>query len=131
MTRKGASSIEKYLKGIYRLQEKNGVARTSELVKLLGVVPGTITNTVKRLKREGLVAHQPYRGVKLTEEGRKITLYAIRKHRLLERLLTDILHVEQTLAYEVAFNIGCYIPDSIVERIEEALKIKQEATITF
>jgi len=80
MSRKVTVSIERYLKGIYILQEKNGVARTSELVKLLGVVPGTITNTMKRLKREGLVAHQPYKGVKLTKEGHKIALYAIRKH---------------------------------------------------
>jgi len=128
MSRKVTVSIERYLKGIYILQEKNGVARTSELVKLFGVVSGTITNTMKRLKREGLVAHQPYRGVKLTEEGRKIALYAIRKHRLLARLLTDILHVEQTLAYEVAFNMGYYIPDGVIEKIEEALEIKQEWT---
>jgi DtxR family Mn-dependent transcriptional regulator len=105
MTKKVTASIERCLKGIYTLQEKNGVARTSELVKLLDVVPGTITNTMKRLKREGLVTRQPYKGVKLTEEGRKIALETIRKHQLLERLLTDILHVEQTLAYEVAFNI--------------------------
>ena len=131
MTRKVTASVERYLEGIYILQEKNGVARTSELVKMFGVVSGTITNTIKRLKREGLVAHQPYRGVKLTEEGHKIALYAIRKHRLLARLLTDILHVEQTLAYEVAFNIGYYIPDGVIEKIEEALETKQDATISF
>ena len=55
MTRKVSASIERYLEGIYRLQEKNGIATTSEIIKLLNVVPGTITNTMKRLKREGLV----------------------------------------------------------------------------
>lgn len=60
MTGKITASIEKYLACIYRLQKKNGVARTSELVKLLGVVPGTITSTMKRLKREGLLTRQPY-----------------------------------------------------------------------
>ncbi|HDQ06440.1 MAG TPA: metal-dependent transcriptional regulator [Candidatus Bathyarchaeota archaeon] len=131
MTRKVTASVERYLKGIYILQKKKGVARTSELVKLFGVVSGTITNTMKRLERDGLVAHQPYRGVKLTEEGRKIALYAMRKHRLLSRLLTEILHIEQTLAYEVAFNIGYYIPDSVIEKIEEALETKQDATTCF
>lgn len=130
MTRKVTASIERYLKGIYRLQEKNGVAMTGELVKLLDVVRGTITNTMKRLKREGLVTRHAYKGVKLTEEGRKIALEAIRKHQLLERLLTDILHVEQTLAYEVAFNIGYYIPGNLIEKIEELPEIKQEATLT-
>jgi len=47
---------------------------------------------------------------------------------LLARLLTDILHVEQTLAYEIAFNIGYYIPDSVIEKIEEAPETKQEWT---
>ena len=69
---------EDYLEGIYKLQEKDGAARTSELVKLLQVVPGTVTNTVERLERDGLVTHVPYKGVKLTEEGRKIALQVIR-----------------------------------------------------
>jgi len=125
MTAKVTASVERYLEGIYILQEKNGVARTSELVKLFGVVSGTITNTVKRLKRDGLVAHQPYRGVYLTEEGHNIALRAIRKHRLLTKLLTAILDVEPTLAYGVAFNIAYYIPDSIIEKIEKTLETKQ------
>jgi len=125
MTRKVTASVERYLEGIYILQEKNGVARTSELVKLFGVVSGTITNTIKRLKRDGLVAHQPYRGIKLTEEGNKIALRAIRKHQLLTRLLTDILDVEPTLTYDVAFNIAYYIPDSIIKKIEKTLETKQ------
>jgi len=125
MTAKVTASVERYLEGIYILQEKNGVARTSELVKLFGVVSGTITNTIKRLKRDGLVAHQPYRGIKLTEEGNKIALRAIRKHQLLTRLLTDILDVEPTLTYDVAFNIAYYIPDSIIKKIEKTLETKQ------
>jgi Mn-dependent DtxR family transcriptional regulator len=77
------------------------------------------------------VAHQPYRGVYLTEEGHEIALRVIRKHQLLTRLLTDVLDVEPTLAYEIASNIGYYIPDSAIEKIEEALETKQDATISF
>jgi len=128
MTKKITATIEKYLKSIYRLQEKNGVARTSEIVKLLKVSLGTVTNTVKRLKRECLITHKAYKGIRLTEKGRKIALSAIRKHLWIEKLLTDILHVERTLAYEVAFNIGYYIPDSVIEKIEEALE--KQASIT-
>ena len=85
---------EEYLESIFRLQEKRGIARTSEIVKLLKVAPGTVTNTIERLERKGLVTHTPYKGVKLTEEGARIAMRVIRKHRLSERLLTDILHVE-------------------------------------
>jgi len=94
MTKKITATIEKYLKSIYRLQ-KNGVARTCEIVKLLKVAPGTVTNTVKRLKRERLIIHKAYEGIKLTKKGRKIALSAVRKHLLIEKLLTDILHVER------------------------------------
>jgi DtxR family Mn-dependent transcriptional regulator len=130
MTRKVTAAVEKYLESIYKLQEKNGVARTSEIVKLLKVVPGTVTNMVKRLEREGLITHTPYEGIRLTKKGRKIALSVIRKHLLLEKLLTDILHVEQTLAYEVAFNIGYYIPDSVIEKVEEALEKKRTPIVS-
>lgn len=125
MTTKVTASVERYLEGIYILQEKNGVARTSELVKLFGVVPGTVTNTVNKLKRDGLVEHQPYRGIRLTEEGNKIAVRAARKHKVLTRLLTDMLDVEPTLAYAVAFNLAYYIPDNVIKKIEKRLKTKQ------
>jgi len=112
---------EEYLEGIYRLQQRDGVAKTSEIVKLLQVVPGTVTNTVERLEREGLVTHEPYKGVKLTEEGRKIALDVIRRHRLSERLLTDILHVGWDEAHKVACRLEHDIPDDIVKNLERAL----------
>jgi len=119
--RKITASTEKYLSGIYRLQSKEGVAKTSKLVNLFGVAPGTVTNTIKRLEREGLVIHQPYKGITLTEEGCKIALRIVRKHEVLEQLLTHILEVDVSLAREVAANIGYYIPDDVVRKIEEVL----------
>lgn len=112
---------EEYLEGIYRLQQSSGVAKTSEIVKLLQVVPGTVTNTVERLEREGLVTHEPYKGVKLTEEGRKIALDVIRRHRLSERLLTDILHVDWDEAHKAACRLEHGITDDIVKNLEKAL----------
>jgi DtxR family Mn-dependent transcriptional regulator len=117
-----SASVERYLAGIYVLQEKHGVATTGELVKLFGVAFGTVTNTVRKLKNDKLVVHQPYRGVYLTEEGHSIALCAVRKHRLLTRLLTDLLDVEPALAYSVASNIAYYIPDSVLQKITEKLK---------
>ncbi|MBO3842519.1 MAG: metal-dependent transcriptional regulator, partial [Candidatus Brockarchaeota archaeon] len=86
--------VEEYLECIFRLQEKEGVARTSSIVKSLGVAPGTVTNTVEKLEEEGLVTHVSYRGVKLTEKGRRIALQVVRRHRLSERLLVDILKMD-------------------------------------
>ena len=113
--------IEEYLEGIYRLQEKSGVARTSDIVKLLHVVPGTVTNTVERLEKKGLVTHEPYKGVKLTEKGRKIALHVIRKHRLSERLLTDILRVDWDKAHDAACRLEHGITGDIIKNLEKVL----------
>jgi DtxR family Mn-dependent transcriptional regulator len=114
--------IEEYLECIYRLQEKSGVARTSNIVKSLGVVPGTVTNTVEWLEKEGLVTHKPYKGVKLTEKGRKIALQVIRRHRLSERLLVDILHMEWDKVHDAACKLEHGITDEIMQPLEKALK---------
>ena len=114
--------IEEYLECIYRLQEKSGVARTSDIVKSLGVVPGTVTNTVKWLEKEGLVTHKPYKGVKLTEKGRKIALQVIRRHRLSERLLTDILHMEWDKVHDAACKLEHSLTNEIIKPLEKALK---------
>jgi len=114
--------VEEYLEAIYRLQEKSGVARTSDLVNLLKVAPGTVTNTVERLENEGYVTHVPYKGVKLTAKGLKIALQVVRRHRLSERLLTDILHVEWDKVHDVACRLEHGITDEIIKPLEEVLR---------
>lgn len=112
---------EEYLEGIYRLQKKSGVAKTGDIVKWLKVAPGTVTNTVERLEKAGLVDHEPYRGVKLTDEGLKIALRVIRRHRLSERLLTDILNVEWDKAHNAACRLEHDITDDIEKNLEKVL----------
>jgi DtxR family Mn-dependent transcriptional regulator len=114
--------IEEYLECIYRLQEKSGVARTSKIMKSLGVAPGTVTNTVKWLEKEGLVAHKPYKGVKLTGKGRKIALQVIRRHRLSERLLADFLHMEWDKIHDAACTLEHSITEEISQSLENALQ---------
>lgn len=113
--------VEEYLECVYRLEEKMGVARTSDIVKSLGVVPGTVTNTVELLERKDLVTHRPYKGVKLTEKGRKIALQVVRKHRLSERLLTDILHMEWGKVHEEACKLEHSMTEEVMAPLEKAL----------
>lgn len=117
------NSVEEYLETIYRLQQKEGGgAKTNDMVKSLKVVPGTVTNTIERLEKEGYVEHEPYRGVRLTEKGLRIALQVVRRHRLSERLLTDILHVDWGKAHEAACKIEHGIADEeIIENIEKVL----------
>lgn len=122
MTEEVTAVIEEYLEAIYRLQEKSGMARTGDLVNLLDVVPGTVTNTVERLEKGGYITHEPYKGVKLTERGLKIALQVLRRHRLGERLLTDILHMEWHKVHEAACKLEHGITEEIIKPLEIALR---------
>ena len=117
-----SNEAEEYLEVIYRLENKMGFARTMELARLLNVVPGSVTNTIEGLEKRGLVTHRPYRGVKLTEKGRKLALDVLRRHRLAERLLTDILHVDWSEAHEAACKLEHAIPKNIIKPLEKALR---------
>ena len=121
MMREVTPTIEEYLEMIYRIEERDGVTKTSDLVSALNVAPGTVTNTVKRLEKEQLVTHEPYRGVKLTENGKKIAIDVIRRHRLSERLLTDFLHIDWGEAHEAACKLEHGVTNRVTNKLEEAL----------
>ena len=112
---------EEYLEAIYRLEQKEGFARTMELARNLNVVPGSVTNTIENLKKKGLVTHKPYKGVKLTENGRKIASSVLRRHRLAERLLTDILHLDWSEVHDQACKLEHALSPEILKPLEKAL----------
>jgi DtxR family Mn-dependent transcriptional regulator len=114
--------VEEYLEAIYKLEEKYGVARTSDLVSSLKVAPGTVTNTIERLEKESYITHEPYKGVKLTSKGLGIAIQVVRRHRLSERLLTDILHMEWDKVHEAACQLEHGITNEIIKPLEKALK---------
>jgi DtxR family Mn-dependent transcriptional regulator len=119
--KKVTPSVEEYLEAIYKLQERTVTARTKELAERMGVSLGTVTGTVEMLERQGLVTHMPYRGVKLTGEGRKTALGVIRRHRLAECLLTDILHVDWTEAHEPACRLEHGLSEEVMRPIRAIL----------
>jgi DtxR family Mn-dependent transcriptional regulator len=112
---------EMYLKTIYTLEMKTGAARTGDIAKVLTITPGSVTNTLEVLEQKGLVAREPYKGVRLTEEGRTIALSVFRRHRLAERLLTDVLHFDWTDSHEEACKLEHAISDRLASSIEEVL----------
>ncbi len=122
MSEEVTSQTEEFLESIYRLQERDGAARTSELVKMLNIVPGTVTNTVERLERRGLIEHEAYRGVKLTEEGRAVALKVLRRHRLSERLLSDVLKMRWDRIHEAACQLEHGVTEEVADNIEKLLE---------
>lgn len=87
-------AIEDYAKAIYILESRAGEAvSTNALAERLGVTAGSVSAMLRKLAELGLVAHQPYHGVRLTDSGRRVALEVIRHHRLLELFLAEVLEM--------------------------------------
>jgi DtxR family Mn-dependent transcriptional regulator len=84
-------AVQDYLKAIYALEAEGERVTTSALAARMGVRAPSVTAMTKRLAELGLVERAPYRGVVLTDEGRRGALEVLRHHRLLERYLVDRL----------------------------------------
>src|SRR5947208_10526277 len=105
------------LKAIYRLTLDREDAQTGALADSLGVAPGTITMTVKRLAERGLVDHRPYHGVELSEGGRAAAVAAIRRHRIVERFLADMLGYAWNEVDRLAGSVEHDLPQDVEARI--------------
>jgi DtxR family transcriptional regulator, Mn-dependent transcriptional regulator len=109
------------LKAIYRLSKGGGFAHTGALADAIGLSPGTVTATVKRLAERDLLEHQPYRGVELTTEGRLAAVAAIRRHRIVERFLSDMLGYAWNEADRLAGAFEHELPQEVEERMFVAM----------
>ena len=108
------------LKAIHRLSS-SGDAHTGALAEKLGVSPGTVTATIKRLADRELVDHRPYRGVELTLAGRRLAVAAIRRHRIVERFLADMLGYAWNEADRLAPTFEHALPQEVEDRLFVAL----------
>src|SRR5688572_16127685 len=78
-----SAPAEDCLKAIYEIERSGNAAGTNDLAKHLQVAAPSVTGMVRRLAEKGLVAHEPYRGVTLTEAGRRAALQTLRRHRVI------------------------------------------------
>jgi DtxR family Mn-dependent transcriptional regulator len=114
--------LEEYLEAIWRLQEKTSPVKTGELAGQLQVTPGAVTNTLTHLEKHRLVVRNRYRGITLTDKGRTVALQVIRKHRLAERLLTEVLRMDWTGVHDTACELEHAITDEMIRPLEKTLK---------
>ena len=115
------AAMQDYLAEAYRLAYYQGEAQpisTSALAEVLGVSAPAVTRMVQRLKEAGYLDHEPYRGVVLTEEGVREALLSIRRHRLVERFLTDVMNFGWHEVHEAADELGAVVSDTLVERMD-------------
>jgi DtxR family transcriptional regulator, Mn-dependent transcriptional regulator len=115
-------AIEDYAKAIYALGRRgDGTVSTNALAERLGVTPASVSAMVKRLADRGLAEHVPYRGVTLTEEGRRVALEVLRHHRLLETYLAEQLGVPWDRVHEEAETLEHVLSEYLEARIAAKL----------
>ena len=114
-------STEDYIKGIFSLHESGGSVTTSLLAKHLKIGDGSVTDMVKKLSEKGLIEYEPYKGVKLTGEGRRLALKMIRRHRLWEMFLVRFLDYSWDEIHGEAELLEHVTSDDLERRIDHAL----------
>ncbi len=116
-----SKSEREMLKAIYRHTKDGAEAHTSDLADTLGISPGTVTASVKRLAERDLIDHRPYHGVRFTDEGLRTAVSAIRRHRIVERFLSDMLGYQWNQADALAPTFEHELPDEVLDRLFVAL----------
>jgi DtxR family transcriptional regulator, Mn-dependent transcriptional regulator len=114
-------SVEDYLKAIYRLSPEGRPASTSEIAHLLELSPASVSGMVKRLSEQGLLEHVPYKGVQLTDDGRRAALRMVRRHRLIEAYLVAFLGYTWDTVHDEAERLEHAVSDTLVERMAAVL----------
>jgi DtxR family Mn-dependent transcriptional regulator len=114
-------STEDYLRGIYKLSEGGGEVTTSALARHLGFGDGSVTGMVKKLAAKKLIRHAPYRGVSLTEAGRRTAVTMMRRHRLWEIFLVRHLGYGWDEVHDEAERLEHATSDEMERRLDEML----------
>ena len=114
-------SVEDYLKAIHALNERGEAAGTKRLAQALDVQPGSVSGMIRRLADDGLVRHEPYRGVRLTPTGLREALKIVRRHRIIETYLVERLGYGWEDVHEEAERLEHAASDDLVDRMAEAM----------
>src|SRR4051794_38837967 len=119
------STVEDYLKAIYTAQQGSGLVAMGALAAAMKVAPGTATAMVKTLAEAGLVDYEPRGGVRLSGKGERLALHVLRRHRLVELFLVEVLGLDWSEVDEEAEELEHAISDRVLERIDQLLKHPQ------
>lgn len=120
--------VEDYLKAIFEIEnaepadpERANAAGTNEIAQALGIAPASVTGMLRRLAELGLISYERYRGVRLSDSGRKAALRTIRRHRVIEAYLTKALGYPWDRVHEEAERLEHAASDDLVDRMAAAI----------
>ena len=120
-----SSTVENYLKAIFHAQlqlpRKSDMVPMGRLAGALGVVPGTATTMAKTMSDSGLVKYEPYAGVRLTPSGDRLAAMVVRRHRLIELFLVNVMGMSWSEVHDEAEHLEHAMSDRVIARIDEML----------
>ncbi|GAC1508166.1 MAG: metal-dependent transcriptional regulator [Vulcanimicrobiaceae bacterium] len=116
-----AESTEEYLEAVYRLEREGPGVTTSGLASELGVAPASVSGMLKKLASDGYLEHRSRGEAKLTIKGLEVAVRVMRRHRLAERLLTDVLGMPWDQVHAEACMLEHAISDQVEARLVEVL----------
>ena len=120
-----SSTVENYLKAIYQgqaaLTADGRLVPMGQVASALNVTPGTATTMVKALAESGLAEYEPYSGVRLTAAGEKLAALVLRRHRLVELFLVQVMGMSWDEVHDEAEKLEHVVSERLIERIDEML----------
>jgi DtxR family transcriptional regulator, Mn-dependent transcriptional regulator len=117
----GSLTEENYIKSVYSLSQATGEVIVSELAKKLQVKPPTVNSMMKKLALKKWVVYAPYKGIKVTEKGKKEALAIIRRHRLAELFLVNVMKLGWEEVHDIAEQLEHVESSRFYDRIDEML----------
>jgi DtxR family transcriptional regulator, Mn-dependent transcriptional regulator len=114
-------AVEDYLKAIYHLAQGDDLVTTSAIAERLGVAAASVTGMLKRLADSGLVEHTPYYGARLSEAGVANAVRTIRRHRVLELFLVEVLDYTWDRVHDEAERLEHVVSDEMIDRMAAVL----------
>lgn len=115
--RMNRGSVEDYLKAIYDLSQTEKLVSTTSISRILEVTPASVTEMLRKLSKKGYISHSPYHGTGLTPFGKRKAENIVRKHRLLERFLYDVLKVDKAQVHYQACGMEHSLSDEAAESL--------------
>jgi DtxR family Mn-dependent transcriptional regulator len=116
-----STSEENYIKAIFHLQQEDSTVTTNEVAAALKTKPASVTDMMKKLKTKKLLHYQPYQGFRLSNEGNKVALGIIRRHRLWEFFLAEKLKFSWDEVHEVAEHLEHVSNKKLIDKLDEFL----------
>jgi DtxR family transcriptional regulator, Mn-dependent transcriptional regulator len=113
--------VEDYLKAIYEIELSHEAAATNDIAQRLQIAPASVSGMVRRLADQGLLAYERYRGVRLTDTGRRAALRTIRRHRVIEAYLVKALGYPWDQVHAEAERLEHSASDELVDRMAAAI----------